>query len=255
MFAQLAGLGLSLGGTLLGMNRAEDSANAAAAAASAAADAQEEAYKKAAAKRQAGLAQSLGFLSPFMQAGQGGQKLLSDALGINGPEAQRGYFANFQNDPGFAAVQGAGIDTVNQSKAASGGLRSGATMKALMDFGQRLQQNVFQDRMTRLADVGKMGATTAGNMATVNEGAHKDFANYEIGEGNAKAGGLINASNAQQMGTQNYLQMLGYGMGQAKGGMNDLFSAFGKTIGGGTGAGWTSGIPSGVGLGGYGGSW
>ena len=67
----------------------------------------------------------------------------------------------------------------------------------------------------------------------------------------------MGASNAQQMGTQNQLSMLGYGLGQAKQPLNDLFGSLGKSFGsmGGGGAGFTSGVPTGAGLGGYAGSW
>lgn len=226
MLAQLANLGLTIGGTLMGMNRAEDSANAAAAAAHQAAQTQVVGYRDAIDRREKALQESLGFLRPYEISGRGGQNLLNDALGINGPDAQRAFFSGFQNDPGFEAVQQAGVDTVNQSAASRGGIYSGGTLKALMDFGQRLQQSVFQDRLNRLGEVGKLGATTAGNMATVNENANKDLAGYDIAKAAAKAGGFVNASNAQQMGTQNYLQLLGYGMGQVKGGVNDLLGAF-----------------------------
>lgn len=249
MFAQLAGLGLTAATTMYGMNQAGKSADAAAAAAAQAAKAQEAGYDKARRSRKAGVAQSLSYLQPYQQSGWQGQDLLNDALGINGPEAQQSFFANFQNDPGFNAMQQTGINTVEQSRASAGGLRSGATMKALQDYGMKLQQSVFQDRMMRLGEVGKLGATAGTNMATLNEGANKDIANLLAAEGLAKAGGITNASNAMQMGSQNQLQLLGYGLGQSKGGINDLFKSFGSG-----GSGFSSGIPSGVGLGGYAGS-
>lgn len=227
MFAQLASLGMNLGGTLYGMNKAEESAEAAARAAQQAAKAQKKAYNQAGDVRRAGMDKSMGYLQPWEESGRQGQELLNDALGINGPEAQAAFYQNFQNDPGFAAVQNEGVNTVEQSRAVGGGLKSGATMKALMDYGQKLQQSVFQDRLTRLGDVGKMGATTATNMASLTDSGFKDLAGYEVGKGTATASGLINASNAQQMGTQNQLSLLGYGMGQMKQPLNDLFKGFG----------------------------
>lgn len=223
MFAQLAGLGLSLGGSLLGMGMAGDAADKGSAAATEAAAILRNGYTNAGSVRQTGMDKSIGYLQPWEASGRQSQELLNDALGVNGPDRQRAFYANFQNDPGFSAVQGQGINTVEQSRSAGGGLRSGATMKALMDYGQKLQQSVFQDRLTRLGDVGKMGATTATNMASLTDSGYKDLAGYEIGKGQATAGGVINASNAQQAGTQNQLQLLGYGMGQAKEPLNDLF--------------------------------
>lgn len=229
MFAELASLGMQIGGTLFGMDKAGDAADDASAAAMQSAAILQNAYKNAAGTRAKGLTKSIGYLQPWEQSGRQSQELLNDALGINGPDRQRAFYANFQNDPGFEAMQKTGIGTVEQSRAVGGGLKSGATMKALNDYGMKLQQSVFQDRLTRLGDVGKMGATTATNMATVNEGAHKDLAGYEVGMGQAAAGGVIGASNAQQMGTQNELSLLGYGMGQMKQPLNDLFKSFGKS--------------------------
>jgi hypothetical protein len=228
MFAELANLGIGIGTTLFGMSESDRAADDAAMAAQRAAQARKKGINQAGDVRRAGIGEAVGYLKPWEESGRRGQDLLNDALGINGPEAQRNYFQNFQNDPGFGAVQQAGIGTVEQSRAAGGGLRSGATMKALMDYGQRLQQSVFQDRLNRLGETGRLGATSAANMAGITNSGYGDLAGYEILKGDAVAGGLLGASNAQQMGTQNKLALLGYGAGHVKGGLNDLFSAFGK---------------------------
>jgi hypothetical protein len=56
-----------------------------------------------------GVGKAVNYLQPYAQTGQGANTLLSDALGINGPEAQSAYFQNFQNDPGYIAARDAGI--------------------------------------------------------------------------------------------------------------------------------------------------
>jgi hypothetical protein len=232
MFGTLASIGMAVGGSIMsGM-----SADKASEAAGAAAAAQAEAYQQARKQRLRGLAESLGYLDPYRKSGMAGQNLLNDALGINGLDAQRGFYSNFQNDPGWEAEQRAGLNTVEQGATARGGLYSGATMKALQEWGQKFQRGLFSDRLTRLGDVGKMGATTATNMATINEAGNKDIANYTALEGGAQASGIMGASNAQQMGTQNQLSMLSYGVGQAKQPLNDLFKSFGS--GGGSSAGY-----------------
>ena len=183
MFAQIAQAGMAIGGALYGMNKAGDAADAGSAAAMSAAHQQEEAIRKARMMREAGLEKSLGYLQPYRESGLGGQKLLNDALGINGADAQRAFYSGFQNDPGYEAVQKAGINTVEQSAASRGGVYSGATMKSLMDWGQKFQQSVFGDRLNRLGEVGKLGATAANNSAVVNESGMKDIANLKVMQG------------------------------------------------------------------------
>lgn len=229
MLAQLAQLGFAIGGGILGNKSAKKQA----AAARQAAEAQAAAYDRGIAERRAGTDEAVGYLSPYEEAGRGGMDMLAAALGALGPDAQRAFFADFQDDPGFGAVQKAGLDSVAQSRSVGGGLKSGGTMKALMDYGQRLKQTVFQDRLNRLADLGKTGVTTAANMASLTDSGSRDIAGYEIGKGAALGGGIINASNAEAAGTKNLINMLGYGAGAIGGMGNDLLGKF-KMPGGST---------------------
>jgi len=112
---------------------------------------------------------AVGYLKPYAESGQGANTLLSDALGINGPEAQARYFANFQNDPGYIAARDAGIAGIEQSQAGPGMLHSGGTLKALQDYGQRLMWSQFQNRLEGLRGLGVQGqnaATTQGGWQT-----------------------------------------------------------------------------------------
>jgi hypothetical protein len=240
MFAQLAGLGLQAGGMLYGMGQSNAAADRAAAAAREAAGLQVEGLNNALNQRSAGLDLTLGridsMLSPFSSQGMGANRMLSDALGLNGDAPQRSYFQNFQNDPGYRETLKGGTDAIEQSAAGGGMLRSGGTLKALQDYGARLQSSVFSDRLNRLAGLGAQGqqaaTTQAMGGATMQNAASSDIAGYLRDIGAAKGGGVIGASNADQRGTQNMLSMLGYGMGQMKAPMNDLFGSFAKGGGG-----------------------
>lgn len=70
-----------------------------------------------------------GYLDPYLQSGGATNALLADALGVNGPEAQARYMANFQNDPGYQAQFNSGINALDRSATARGGLYSGAPMR------------------------------------------------------------------------------------------------------------------------------
>ena len=75
----------------------------------------------------------IGYFQPYADTGKDSNKLLADALGVNGPEAQAAYFANFQQDPGYLAERDAGVAAVEQGQASGGALRSCGTLKALQE--------------------------------------------------------------------------------------------------------------------------
>src|SRR4029078_2649822 len=159
--------------------------------------------------------EALSYRNPYAESGQGANTLLSDALGINGPEAQARYFANFQNDPGYIAARDAGIAGIEQSQAGPGMLHSGGTLKALQDYGQRLMWSQFQNRLEGLKGLGVQGqnaATTQGGWQTQ---FGRDKADLLGRIGTAKASGIVGAANAGTAGTQNMLQLAGYGIGAA----------------------------------------
>lgn len=238
MLAQLANLGLTIGGTLFGMNEAENAAARAETAARLGAEYQVKGLDNAISERRTGTDKALSYLqqlSPFAQSGFTANKTLSDALGLNGLEAQAAYFRNFQTDPGYQATLKAGTDAIEQSQVGGGLLRSGGTLKALQDYGSRLMGTMFSDRLNRVAGIGATGQSAATAMATGGAGlvdsSTAQIANYLRDIGIARAGGEINASNADQRGTQNMLAMLGYGMGQIRPAVNDLFGGGGGNLG------------------------
>lgn len=226
MLAGLIGGALQLGTSLFGMSQSKKAAEKAAAAAREAARQRVEGLNNAITERRAGTEEGLGYLAPYTVTGYQSNDLLSDALGVNGPERQSAYYANFQNDPGFDATLRAGTDAIEQSGASSGMLRSGGTLKSLFGYGQRLKQSMFSDRLNRLAGLGQQGQQAAMGSAGIATSGSSDVANYLKSIGEANAGGTIGVSNAETAGTQNMLQMLGYGIGGAKNSLNDLFGSF-----------------------------
>jgi hypothetical protein len=130
-------------------------------------------------------------------------------------------------------------------------LRSGGTLKALMDYGSRLQGGMFNNRLSQLAGLTSGGQQAAGAKAGmgagIETGASNAVSGYMRDIGNAYAGGEINASNADQRGTQNLLQLLGYGMGQLKPQISAIGNDLSKYFSGGAGG----GMPGGFGGGGF----
>ena len=136
----------------------------------------------------AGRDSALDFLGADIEAGDSARENLLSALGLRGLEAQQGFFGNFQNDPGFQASLDAGIEAIDQSAAARGGVFSGGTQKDLFSFGQRFQTNAFQDRLDRLTGLSSLGSQARTNAANVSSGTGANLANLEVGLGDRLAG-------------------------------------------------------------------
>jgi hypothetical protein len=198
--AETLGANASTQAGQMGATASTKAAGIGAAAAGKAAGQLSSGYRGAINQTQAGTQQALNFLAPYAKMGPGGMKLLSDALGINGPQKQAAYYQHFQTDPGYQATLNAGTNALEQSASAGGALRSGGTMKALFGYGQQQMQNQFQDRLARLLGLGQQGQMAATNQANISQAGSNNIAGYLSDIGGAQAGGTIDAANANMGG-------------------------------------------------------
>ena len=138
--------------------------------------------------REDALERSLGFL----EGGRGAENLLLQALGVQGPEAQR-TFTNELFTPGFNDELQFGIDALDQSAAARGGLFSGNQLKSVADFGTRLKRDAFNTRVNQLFQLaGNAPAQSA--QATLNTG--DAIAGTQFGGAQLEANQATNFGNA-----------------------------------------------------------
>lgn len=168
-------------------------------AAKKAAKAQEQGANRA----RADIERGLELTEPFAETGLASQDQLRDALGLNGPDRQRAFYANFQTDPGFQEAVDFGQRGIIQNASALGLRNSGGTLKALQEHGQLALSGAFSDRLSRLAGLVDSGRGAA---STVLSGT-RALADTSIAAGNARAGGYINAFNATQAGIQNTIDL------------------------------------------------
>ena len=152
---------------------------------------------------------------PFRTAGISAQNQLLTLLGLPGGTqgAEFGRYArpfgmqDFQADPGYAFRLSEGMKALEASRAARGGLLSGATGKALSRYGQDLASqeygnafNRFQtERVNRLQPLGALMGT--GQAAASNQGAAAGQYGQTAGGlttdiGAARAAGDVGAANA-----------------------------------------------------------
>ena len=165
---------------------------------------------------------------PFRTAGISAQNQLLTLLGLPGGTqgAEFGRYArpfgmqDFQADPGYAFRLSEGMKALEASRAARGGLLSGATGKALSRYGQDLASqeygNAFNryqtERVNRLQPLGALMGT--GQAAASNQGA-------AAGQYGQTAGGLTTDIGAVTAGGQ---------LGAARA-ISNALSAYGNYMG------------------------
>jgi len=163
---------------------------------------------------------------PFRETGLAAQNRLADLLGISGRTDQPGYgygmqpftMAQYQADPGYAFRLKQGLDAMERTAAARGGLLSGNQMRGAMQYGQDLASQEYQNAFNRfqtersnilnpLQSLGGVGQTStnaltsaAGNLGAGMANAYGNLGSAlsanAIGAGNARASGYMGVANA-----------------------------------------------------------
>jgi len=149
--------------------------------------------------------------SPYTGAGSSAIGTVSSDLQNGTGFAQPFTMSQFYNDPGYQFTLQQGENAVNNSAAAKGGLLSGATQKALAQYSTGLANQTYSDAYNRylqtsnqdynqLMGVANLGqnATQSVNQAGLNTGDQQaqNTYNSDIGAGNARAAGIMGATNA-----------------------------------------------------------
>ncbi|MBX3703996.1 MAG: hypothetical protein KF822_09500 [Steroidobacteraceae bacterium] len=170
----------------------------------AAAESQLQATREAIAEQRRQYDQSREDLMPWMTAGRGALDQLTGRL----PElTERFTGADLANDPGYQFELEQGLGAVRGGARGNGTLDSGATLKALMQYGQGLASTRFNDAFNRdqasktsiynmLAGISGTGQTTANQVATLGAGNAGAIGSLLTQGGNAQAAGRIGAANS-----------------------------------------------------------
>ena len=156
--------------------------------------------------------------APFRESGlQGYQAYLSELgladapmIGADANGAGGRQFGGFQQAPGTQFALSRGMDAINSSGAARGNYLSGANLAGAVEFSQGLQNQEYNNYLTRLQGVGQQGQAAAGNQAAAGQNYAAGASNALAGIGNAQAAGAVGASNAWSGATNNLMGTLGY---------------------------------------------
>ena len=200
-------------GTVAGGYLASQGAKSAASTQAAAAD-------RATAAQQEALAQQMELQKPFTTAGTTAVNQLSEMTQPGGAATKEFAYQpfNYQADPGYAFRMKEGMNALNATAAARGGLISGNALKAGQIYGQEMgsqeysnafnrylqnyanAQNTFQlnrnnllDPLKFLTNIGQAGASN--QAANVGSFGNSQAANT-IGAANATAAGQVGSANA-----------------------------------------------------------
>jgi hypothetical protein len=105
-----------------------------------------------------------------------------------------------QSLPGYQFQLGQGVQAIDRSAASHGLLNSGATGKALAQYGQGLAQSYSGQYTQGLQDIANRGEGATQSTAAAGAGAANQISSAQIYAGNAAAQGDINTSNAISSG-------------------------------------------------------
>jgi hypothetical protein len=134
-----------------------------------------------------------GALNPYAETGGRALSSQADLMGLNGPEAQARARAGFQTDPGYNFRLSQGAEAIDASRNAAGGRYSGATLKALSDYGQETGSQEYGNYYNRLSDLAGRGQEAAGNIASTISSFGQQKAQALLGSGQNKANTRLSA--------------------------------------------------------------
>lgn len=222
--AALIGGAASLAGGLLSSNAASSAADAQVAAANKATKLQKEMWLK-----------QLELQKPFYEAGLKGQEALLNYLGIGGDPNAPGYGAGMKpfdasmmySDPGYQFRLQEGVNALNKTAAARGGLMSGSALKAAERYGQDYASGEYQNAFNRywnqrnqilnpMQSLLGQGQTTATNLGNAGQTYGANAGNTITQAGNARASGYVGGANALNSALSGAVQpYMNYNMLQA----------------------------------------
>jgi hypothetical protein len=181
------------------------------AAASKAAGAQRDAANKASATELEMFNRTTELQKPWRDAGQGALSQLTAGTVPGGDFNSDFTMADFNADPGYAFRMREGQRALESSAAARGGLLSGGTGKALVNYGQEAGSQEFSAaynrfnadrsrRFDRLAGIAGVGQTATRDTAQAGMQAAGNIASNQLAAGNARSANYIAKGNAINQG-------------------------------------------------------
>lgn len=152
-------------------------------------------------------------LMPYKQAGDTSLKQLMGQMTPDGYFNQTYTGQDIYSDPSYQFRLQQGQDAIQSSAAAQGGLLSGATLKALQNYGQESASQEYSNaynrfnadqtnRYNRLSNLVGIGQNAAAQVGNAGAQTSQAIANNTMAGANALAAGQIGSANAWTNGAQ-----------------------------------------------------
>jgi hypothetical protein len=127
-------------------------------------------------------------------------------------QLQQDAFAKLRNTPGYQFGLDEGNKSVQASAAARGGLNSGATLKALMKFGNNYaDQQGYTPYMNKLASLAGIGQTATNQIGAAGQSTAQIMGQNTMNAGNARAQGIYAKGQAWGDYANDMAGMVNYG--------------------------------------------
>lgn len=145
-------------------------------------------------------------LSPYKQAGDTSLKQLMGQMGSNGYFNQTYTGQDIYDDPSYQFRLQQGQNAIQSSAAAQGGLLSGATLKALQNYGQESASQEYgnaynrfnadqTNRYNRLSNIVGIGQNAAAQVGNAGAQTAQAVANNTMAGANSIAAGQVASAN------------------------------------------------------------
>ena len=136
---------------------------------------------------------NVGLSQPYIDRGNQASTLISNFLGLSGdPAKAKAAMQTYLDSTGYNFRLNEGVKAITSNRAASGILDSGATLKAITNYGQNVAQSGANDWLSQLLDVSHQGVGAIGAVT----GAGTGYANAVSANNTAAADAKANASLA-----------------------------------------------------------
>ena len=151
-----------------------------------------------------------GYLSPFIQGGQGDFSALNALLGVGvNPAQQQAAFQNYLNSTNYKFMLDQGLNGIEYANAPA--FSSSATAKALNNYAQGMAGNALGGYEQLLMGGAGLGETAGSNLAGINTGATEQqsanllaAAGVQGSAGMASANALTNALHGITSGVSSF---------------------------------------------------
>lgn len=189
------------------------SANKSAKASKSAANAQQESAAEGVAEQRRQFDKLVSLLSPYTQAGTGALKQQQNILGLGGAAAQKAAISGIEQSPYFQATAKQGENAILQNASATGGLRGGNAQGALGQFRPALLNSLVQQQYQNLGGITSLGQNSAAQTGNAGMQSASNIGNLLAQSGQAQAGGILGAQQAQNQFIGNLVGLGGAAIG------------------------------------------